>query len=162
MERACIKKTGEPGHGAAEKRPTPAAKELVRKLTVLATEATARLTEEHHPDESGTVLFSADVDGVRCVLTKTLPEPGPKICFSPREQEIARMVAKGYPNKTIADVLDISVWTVGTHLRRIFAKLGVNSRAAMVTQMTLHGLLKMTPLPSPPALPPPPSSHAME
>ena len=50
------------------------------------------------------------------------------------EQEIARMVAKGYPNKTIAAVLEISTWTVGTHLRRMFAKLGVNSRAALVAQ----------------------------
>ena len=28
------------------------------------------------------------------------------------------MVAKGYPNKTIAGVLNISSWTVCTHLRR--------------------------------------------
>lgn len=55
--------------------------------------------------------------------------------LSPREQEIARMVAKGYPNKTIAHVLDISTWTVGTHLRRIFAKLSVGSRAAMVARL---------------------------
>ncbi len=45
------------------------------------------------------------------------------------------MVMKGYPNKTIAAVLDISVWTVGTHLRRIFTKLGVVNRAAMVAQL---------------------------
>jgi hypothetical protein len=45
------------------------------------------------------------------------------------------MVAKGYPNKTIAGVLNISCWTVGTHLRRIFAKLGVASRAAMIARI---------------------------
>jgi len=45
------------------------------------------------------------------------------------------MVAKGYPNKTIAAVLDISVWTVSSHLRRIFAKYGVASRAAMVARL---------------------------
>jgi DNA-binding CsgD family transcriptional regulator len=55
--------------------------------------------------------------------------------LSPREQEIARMVARGYPNKTIARVLDISTWTVGTHLRRMFAKLSVGSRAAMVARL---------------------------
>ena len=59
---------------------------------------------------------------------------GPSPALSPREQEIARMVAKGYPNKAIAAVLEISEWTVGSHLRRIFAKLQVTSRAAMVTQ----------------------------
>ena len=38
------------------------------------------------------------------------------------------MVAKGYANKTIAAVLEISVNTVNTHLRRVFAKLGVTTR----------------------------------
>ena len=52
--------------------------------------------------------------------------------LSPREREIARMVARGYPNKTIAAVLEISPFTVNTYLRRVFAKLGVPSRAAMV------------------------------
>ena len=38
----------------------------------------------------------------------------------------------GYSNKEIAGVLEISSWTVSTRLRRIFAKLGVTTRAAMV------------------------------
>lgn len=48
-----------------------------------------------------------------------------------RELEIVRLVAAGHVNKQIADELRISVWTVSTHLRRIFVKLGVDSRAAM-------------------------------
>jgi Bacterial regulatory proteins, luxR family len=44
------------------------------------------------------------------------------------------MVAKGYSNKVIADVLNLSCSTVCSHLRRVFAKLGVGFRAAMVTQ----------------------------
>jgi len=40
----------------------------------------------------------------------------------------------------IADVLNISSWTVCTHLRRIFAKLGVGSRAAMVAQLPELGV----------------------
>jgi DNA-binding CsgD family transcriptional regulator len=53
-----------------------------------------------------------------------------------RELEIAALVAAGRPNKQIADKLHISEWTVSTHLRRIFAKLGVHSRAAMVYRCT--------------------------
>jgi DNA-binding CsgD family transcriptional regulator len=33
-------------------------------------------------------------------------------------------------------VLHISSWTVSTHLRRIFTKLGVSSRAAMVAKVS--------------------------
>jgi DNA-binding CsgD family transcriptional regulator len=54
------------------------------------------------------------------------------------------MVAKGYPNKTIAAVLEISSWTVGTHLRHIFGKLHVSSRAAMVALMIEAGLIERT------------------
>ena len=60
-------------------------------------------------------------------------------CLSPREREIARMVAMGYTNKTIAAVLEISTWTVGTHIRRVFSKLGVHSRSAMVAQLLALG-----------------------
>ena len=49
-----------------------------------------------------------------------------------RELEIAVLVAQGCATKNIAHRLRISEWTVSTYLRRIFAKLGVDSRAAMV------------------------------
>ncbi len=58
-------------------------------------------------------------------------------CLSPREREIVRLVARGLPNKAIAQVLDISLWTVATHVRRVFAKLGVASRAEMVAKILL-------------------------
>ena len=103
-----------------------------------------------HEDAGGmNVLLDTEVDGVRCLLVSLEPssEEGEathrgKVMLSPREEEIARMVAAGYPNKTIAAVLDISSWTVGTHLRRVFAKLGVGSRAAMVASLLNTGRLK--------------------
>lgn len=49
-----------------------------------------------------------------------------------RELEIAVLVARGLATKNIAHKLQISEWTVATYMRRIFAKLGVYSRAAMV------------------------------
>jgi ATP/maltotriose-dependent transcriptional regulator MalT len=49
-----------------------------------------------------------------------------------RELQIATFVALGRSNKQIANQLHISEWTVSTHLRRIFIKLKVDSRAAMV------------------------------
>ena len=64
------------------------------------------------------------------------------LSLSPREREIVRMVAQGRQNKVIAAVLNISSWTVSTYIRRIFAKLGVGSRAAMVAKLLEEGLLK--------------------
>jgi ATP/maltotriose-dependent transcriptional regulator MalT len=49
-----------------------------------------------------------------------------------RELQIATLVATGSSNKQIAKQLHISEWTVATYLRRIFSKLGVDNRAAMV------------------------------
>jgi DNA-binding CsgD family transcriptional regulator len=52
-----------------------------------------------------------------------------------REREICALVAAGCVNKEIAARLAISAWTVSTHLRRIYAKLGVENRAAMVSRV---------------------------
>jgi DNA-binding CsgD family transcriptional regulator len=48
-----------------------------------------------------------------------------------------------YPNKTIAGVLEISIWTVSTHLRRVFAKFGVNTRAALVAKMIRNRMTEL-------------------
>jgi DNA-binding CsgD family transcriptional regulator len=74
-----------------------------------------------------------DVLGRRLVEDNLLPS------LSPREQEIARLVAIGYPNKTIAGILDISPWTVATHVRRIFNKLNVHGRPAMIAELAHAG-----------------------
>ncbi len=58
----------------------------------------------------------------------------PAEILTPRELQILGLVAAGRANKEIAQRLHISGWTVSTHLRRIFAKLAVDSRAAAVYQ----------------------------
>jgi DNA-binding CsgD family transcriptional regulator len=55
--------------------------------------------------------------------------------LTPREWEIARLIGSGMSNKSIGAVLDISTWTVAAHIRRMFAKLGVVTRAAMVARL---------------------------
>ncbi len=69
--------------------------------------------------------------------------PQPISILTRRELQIVTLVAEGRINKEIADKLRISEWTVSTHLRRIFAKLKVGSRAAMVSRCSnLLGLKK--------------------
>lgn len=72
------------------------------------------------------------VDGVDEGTTKPADAETPGL--TAREVQIARLVASGMVNKQIAAELRISEWTVATHLRRIFAKLGVETRAAMVSR----------------------------
>jgi DNA-binding CsgD family transcriptional regulator len=106
--------------------------ELAAKLRPLVKQMQQVAGEAGEDGATEDLLLDVEVDGVRCVLVR---EPTrERVALSPREQEIARLVAEGHPNKIIAAELDISAWTVGTHLRRIFAKLGVGSRAAMVAR----------------------------
>ncbi|MGQ0773675.1 MAG: helix-turn-helix transcriptional regulator [Pseudonocardiales bacterium] len=55
--------------------------------------------------------------------------------LSQREREVAELVATGKSNKAIAEVLFMSIKTVEAHLSRIFAKLGVRSRAAIGSRL---------------------------
>ena len=114
-------------------------RELVAQARHVAPPPQVTRTGSEQEEESGEILIDCEVDGVRCVLARAHHSPAARL--SPREREVARMIAKGYPNKIIASVLDISVWTVSTHLRRIFAKLGVTSRTAMVTTIFKRGRL---------------------
>src|ERR1700682_2634602 len=72
-------------------------------------------------DPTRELVLDTEVDGVRYLLIRPVCQsPRVQTMLSPRECEVVRMVARGYPNKVIAGVLDISSWTVCTHLRRIF------------------------------------------
>ncbi len=62
------------------------------------------------------------------------PEGGPTSNLSPRESEVLDLLAKGYLVKEIADQLQISYWTVQTHIARIYEKLHVRSRAQAVAK----------------------------
>lgn len=87
-------------------------------------------------------ILEAEMGGARYLLLRgqCMPARGPT-ALSPRELEIARMIARGHTNRTIAAVLEISPWTVSTHLRRVFAKLDVGSRSAMVARLVTQGLV---------------------
>ncbi len=54
--------------------------------------------------------------------------------LTPREEEILRLLAKGARSKEIADRLNIGAGTVNTHVRHIYEKLHVRSRAEAVAR----------------------------
>lgn len=58
--------------------------------------------------------------------------------LTPREDQILKLLSKGYLYKEIAAELTISIDTVRTHLRRIYGKLQVHSRTEAVVKYLDH------------------------
>lgn len=88
------------------------------------------------------ILLEVDIDGVNYYLVRSRVMSNGEMNLSPREIAIAKLVAQGLPNKSIASLLAISHWTVATYLRRIFVKLNVTSRTAMITKLLEERLLQ--------------------
>jgi DNA-binding NarL/FixJ family response regulator len=61
--------------------------------------------------------------------------------LSQRELEVLELIAKGSTNREAAKALFISEATVKTHLLHVYAKLGVNDRAAAVATAFSRGYL---------------------
>jgi DNA-binding NarL/FixJ family response regulator len=90
---------------------------------MLAPEVTSRLLRQFAPRPSGSRHVFADV------------------VLSERELQVARLVAAGLSNRQIADELLLSLETVRTYLRRMFAKLGIHDRTHLAVLAHQAGLL---------------------
>jgi DNA-binding NarL/FixJ family response regulator len=116
--------------------------DVLREILRHVDDDTAAESSPAEENSQKEVILDVFVNGARYTLTRSYTRPSQiPVSLSPREQEIARLIAKGLPNKAISEVLDISPWTVATHLRRIFTKLDVGCRAEMVACLMTEGLL---------------------
>ncbi|MFJ4469721.1 response regulator [Streptomyces sp. NPDC089424] len=98
--------------------------------------ATGYLLKAERPEElfaalraaaEGRTTLSAPVAD-RVMARLRAPRPG----LTPREHDILRHLSEGLTNRDIARTLFISEATVKTHLRRIYDKLNVDTRAGAV------------------------------
>lgn len=78
-------------------------------------------------------------------LTKALEPAGlqgniPSV-LSGRETEVLELITKGFTADEIAKVMQVSTHTVQTYVRRIYAKLKVNSKAEAIYEARYQGLV---------------------
>jgi non-specific serine/threonine protein kinase len=69
------------------------------------------------------------------------PPPGPRQTLTPREAEVASLVARGLTNRDIAAQLFLSVRTVEVHVDHILTKLGFRTRTQLAAWAHEEGLL---------------------
>ena len=114
-----------------------AVRAAARGDAVLAPSVAARLMSRIREPAAGAGTEAGTGAGSAPGTGGALAEP-----LSQRELEILELVATGTTNREAAARLFISEATVKTHLLHIYAKLGVNDRAAAVAVGFSHGLLR--------------------
>ena len=75
----------------------------------------------------------------RALLKEVAPSPPPSSnkdapveSLTPREVEVLRLIAQGYTNRQMADMLSISIRTVESHRSNLMGKLDMHSRVELV------------------------------
>ncbi|MHC5539612.1 LuxR C-terminal-related transcriptional regulator, partial [Singulisphaera rosea] len=75
-------------------------------------------------------------------LMERSPRPdSPKQALTDREEEVLRLIARGFTNREVASQLNISSKTIETHKARAMEKLGIDSRAGIVSHAIRAGWL---------------------
>ena len=58
--------------------------------------------------------------------------------LTPTERQVVALAAEGLTSRQIGDRLYISTFTVGSHLRHVYQKLGINSRLQLTAETRRH------------------------
>jgi two-component system nitrate/nitrite response regulator NarL len=87
----------------------------------------------------GELVVSATLPAALVGHLRTQREPAAK--FGAREREVMRLTAQGLSRPEIAERLGIGSATVKTYMKRVYAKLDVTDRAAMVAEAMRRGLV---------------------
>jgi two-component system response regulator NreC len=92
-----------------------------------------------HPD-----VAPAVIEGYLQRRDKDLEED-PYESLTHREKQVLKLIAEGYTNKQIADMLYMSVKTVMGHRTHIMEKLNIHSRTELVKFAIRKGLIELKP-----------------
>jgi DNA-binding NarL/FixJ family response regulator len=73
-------------------------------------------------------LAKEEVDRPAAPVQEQIPAGEPVVELTPRENEIAALVARGFTNRQVSTELSISERTAANHVAKILKKLGLSSR----------------------------------
>ncbi len=74
-------------------------------------------------------------------VAQETPSPAERSLLSKREQAVLELIARGFSYAEIARLQAISVHTVQTHIKNLYAKLAVHSKTEAVFEATRLGFL---------------------
>jgi two-component system response regulator NreC len=112
------------------------------KAYLLKDSAEADLARAIHAAAEGKSFFSPAVGKVLLEdymrkMERTGAEDSYEL-LSPREREVLQLVAEGKSSKEVANLLDLSVYTVETHRARVMQKLNLHG----IPELTLYAVRK--------------------
>ncbi len=84
---------------------------------------------------------SAGADACRRALVELADRPTSPGGLTPRERQVAALIATGSTNRQIAQTLHISSGTAGRHVANIFLKLDFHARAQLASWYASAGHL---------------------
>lgn len=100
---------------------------------LLKEEAPATVSDAIRAVARGATWFSQSV-------AEKLAHPTEFSELTPRERQVLKLVAQGNTNQQVSQMLQTAEVTVRFHLRNIYSKIGVESRAQAVRWAMQHGL----------------------
>ena len=76
-------------------------------------------------------------------VTQQLNGYFPEVALTPREVEVLSLVARGFGNKEVGDVLGTAPGTIKAHVQSILSKLGAKDRTHAVTIALRRGIIHL-------------------
>ncbi|HEY1295251.1 MAG TPA: LuxR C-terminal-related transcriptional regulator [Chloroflexota bacterium] len=137
------------GIALAVERPTPRTRKASERAISLR-EAAAKLREASRSCSAARVPLERAVAEAQLALAELEPPTDGAsnaggLSLSPREREVAELVAGGCSNRAIADSLVIGTRTAEMHVSRLLAKVGVDSRAQLAVWAIANGITARVP-----------------
>lgn len=117
-------------------------------LKAIAAGASGYLLKDDESIQIGTAITDLAAGGApispsiaRHLMKHFRPEQALLEKLTQREQQVLQKVAKGYTSQEIAEIEGLSYHTVATHVKNIYRKLSVNSRAEAVFEALKMNLI---------------------